>query len=96
MARLYASNLVIHDTGRPSPLAFPLIVERIGARLSTEDLVDRIDRMKVEYASGGTANITPQKRKKVERTHDAATAESGTSEPPARQYLLSGARLLSG
>ena len=98
MARLFASRLVVHDTGRPSPLAFPLIVERIGARLSTEELVDRIDRMKVEYTSGGAASAAPRNRKKVERAQapTAAESEAATSEPPARQYLLAGARLLSG
>jgi ATP-dependent Lhr-like helicase len=51
MQRLAASQLILHHTARPTPLAFPLIVERMGARLSTESLMDRIERMKVDYGS---------------------------------------------
>lgn len=38
-------QLVIRDTERFTPLAFPLWAERIGSRLSTEDWKDRVLRM---------------------------------------------------
>ena len=35
-----------YKTSRPSPLAFPLIIERIGSLVSSESLQDRLQRMK--------------------------------------------------
>lgn len=37
-------------TQRPSPLAFPLIIERIGSLVSSESLQDRLKRMKEKWA----------------------------------------------
>jgi ATP-dependent Lhr-like helicase len=51
MARLASGRVEVVRTVRPTPLAFPLIVERIGAKLSTEALVDRVARMKSEFGS---------------------------------------------
>jgi ATP-dependent Lhr-like helicase len=34
---------------RPTPLGFPLVVERIGATLSNESLADRVERMKEKW-----------------------------------------------
>jgi ATP-dependent helicase Lhr and Lhr-like helicase len=34
---------------RPTPLAFPLVVERMGATLSNETLLDRVRRMKEKW-----------------------------------------------
>ena len=42
-------HLWTHPT-RVSPFAFPLLIERLSARLSTEDLTTRIDRMKARWA----------------------------------------------
>jgi ATP-dependent Lhr-like helicase len=44
--RLRASRLAVKLTARPSPLAFPLLVDRLGTRLSSESLQARIERMK--------------------------------------------------
>ncbi|MDX1614350.1 MAG: ligase-associated DNA damage response DEXH box helicase [Candidatus Promineifilaceae bacterium] len=58
LARLADSELLLVDLQRPSPLAFPLLVERLQARLSTEKLADRVRRMTVSLekaASAGTA-----------------------------------------
>jgi ATP-dependent Lhr-like helicase len=38
------------QTRRPSPLAFPLLVERLNSRLSNESLLQRIERMKHQWA----------------------------------------------
>ncbi len=43
--RLRASRVVIRDIPRPTPMAFPLIVENIRDRLSSESLADRVRRM---------------------------------------------------
>jgi len=37
------------DTQRPSPLAFPLLVERLNSRMSNETLLERIQRMKDQW-----------------------------------------------
>jgi ATP-dependent Lhr-like helicase len=44
--RISNGEVEIHDVRRPTPLGFPLLVERINARLSNESLRDRIERMK--------------------------------------------------
>jgi ATP-dependent Lhr-like helicase len=49
LARLRGARLRLCETPRPTPLAFPLVVERLRARLSTESLVERIERMKRRY-----------------------------------------------
>ncbi len=50
--RLAAHALECVDTSRPSPLAFPLVVERLAVdAASMETLLDRIERMKQEWAS---------------------------------------------
>lgn len=47
--RLRQLSLVWQDTKRPSPFAFPLLVERLNSRLSNESLLDRIQRMKQQW-----------------------------------------------
>ncbi len=38
-----------YKTSRPSPLAFPLVIERIGSRVSSETLQERLKRMKDKW-----------------------------------------------
>jgi ATP-dependent helicase Lhr and Lhr-like helicase len=45
LARLEASTVRVIDVGRPTPLAFPLLVDRTRAKLTSEKLVDRVRRM---------------------------------------------------
>jgi len=45
LARMRASRLTMQPLARPSPFAFPLLVERLREKLSTEKLKDRIERM---------------------------------------------------
>ncbi|RMF62929.1 MAG: DNA ligase-associated DEXH box helicase, partial [Cyanobacteria bacterium J069] len=40
---------VWQTTKRPSPFAFPLLVERLNSRLSNEGLLERIARMKQQW-----------------------------------------------
>ena len=49
LERLTQRSVVWHDPKRPSPFAFPLLVERLNARLSNETLLDRIQRMKHQW-----------------------------------------------
>ncbi|MGG6295534.1 ligase-associated DNA damage response DEXH box helicase [Leptolyngbya sp. AN02str] len=49
LERLKDLNLVWTQTRRPSPFAFPLLVERLSSRLSNESLMDRIARLKEQW-----------------------------------------------
>jgi ATP-dependent Lhr-like helicase len=49
LSRLDQRSVVWKDTTRPSPLAFPLLVERLNSRMSNETLMERIQRMKDQW-----------------------------------------------
>lgn len=49
LERLRQFTTVWKSTKRPSPLAFPLLVERLNSRLSNESLLQRITRMKQQW-----------------------------------------------
>ncbi|MBD2109601.1 ligase-associated DNA damage response DEXH box helicase [Nodosilinea sp. FACHB-13] len=49
LRRLDQRSVVWKDTKRPSPLAFPLLVERLNSRMSNETLLERIQRMKEQW-----------------------------------------------
>jgi ATP-dependent Lhr-like helicase len=48
LARMRAQKVVLHELSRPTPFAFPLMVERLREALTTEKLADRIARMVAE------------------------------------------------
>ena len=52
LRRLNASTVRLIDVARPTPLAFPLLVDRTRAKLSTEKLVDRVKRMTAQVERG--------------------------------------------
>ncbi len=45
LVRLSAAKVLLTDCRRPTPLAFPLLVDRLRERVSSEKLVDRVKRM---------------------------------------------------
>ncbi|HEU4411378.1 MAG TPA: ligase-associated DNA damage response DEXH box helicase [Polyangiaceae bacterium] len=51
LARLRASEWVLRPVSRPTPLGFPLLVERLAATLSSETLLERVERMKRQWAA---------------------------------------------
>lgn len=57
LARMGRQRLVVHALKKPTPLAFPLMVERFREKLSNESLGDRIARMvsALERSAGGEA-----------------------------------------
>jgi ATP-dependent Lhr-like helicase len=57
LTRMAAQTLVLRPLARPTPFAFPLMVERFREKLSTESVADRIARMvaQLEKAAGGEA-----------------------------------------
>ncbi len=49
MVRIAAGELLVTTPKSPTPLGLPLVVERLGARLSTETVLDRVRKMKEEW-----------------------------------------------
>ncbi len=49
MQRFEGMQLLVSKTDRPSPFAFPLMVERLYEKLSSETLADRVTRMQLVY-----------------------------------------------
>lgn len=49
LARLSQLSVVWRQPQRPSPLAFPLLVDRLSTRMSNEDLLSRIERLKQQW-----------------------------------------------
>ncbi|NJN04869.1 MAG: ligase-associated DNA damage response DEXH box helicase [Leptolyngbyaceae cyanobacterium RM1_1_2] len=49
LERLSQLTIIWKTTQRPSPFAFPLLVERLSSRLSNETLLERIARMKAQW-----------------------------------------------
>ena len=58
LARMEGQRLVLQPLARATPLAFPLMVERMREQLSNESLADRIARLvgQLEAAAGGAAD----------------------------------------
>jgi ATP-dependent helicase Lhr and Lhr-like helicase len=47
--RLARGTLLFQEVKKPTPLALPLMLDRFGSRLSTEDLLDRVERLTREW-----------------------------------------------
>lgn len=47
--RLLAGAWVVRRIEQPTPLSLPLVIERLGARLSSESLADRIEKMRAAF-----------------------------------------------
>jgi ATP-dependent Lhr-like helicase len=62
LRRMARQALVLKDLARPTPFAFPLMVERLREKLSNESVADRIARMlaQLEKAAGGHADSDPE------------------------------------
>lgn len=49
LRRLGAARLVVRDTAGPTPFSFPILIERLSSRLSTETIQQRIERMQAQW-----------------------------------------------
>ena len=49
LERMQHLKVVWNRTARPTPLAFPLMVERMSVRMTNENLMQRIERMKRQW-----------------------------------------------
>jgi Lhr-like helicase len=55
LARLRAGRVTVMDVQRPTPLAFPLLVERLRETVSSEKLADRVRRMQLSLEQAADA-----------------------------------------
>ncbi|MDM0017315.1 ligase-associated DNA damage response DEXH box helicase [Variovorax saccharolyticus] len=55
LARMRAQRLVLRKLDRPTPFAFPLMVERFREKLSNESVADRIARMVQQFESAAAS-----------------------------------------
>lgn len=76
LRRMQGQQWVVQALQRPSPFAFPLMVERFREKLSNEDLADRIARMLAQLEKAVAADARP-------RTRRGAKAVEGASPTPA-------------
>ena len=80
MQRMSQRALQVQRVKRPTPFAFPLLVERFRESLSSEKLADRIARMvrDLEKAAGGEAG-TDEAETQAQARFSMAEAKRGTS-----------------
>lgn len=55
LRRMAAARTLVVDTARPTPFAFPLLVDRLRASLSSEKLADRVRKMQLALERDATA-----------------------------------------
>ena len=85
LARIATQQLVVRVLARPTPFAFPLMVERFREKLSNESVADRIARMveQLEKAAGGSVQVGNAQG--VERTLAFGQERVGGDTGPARK-----------
>ncbi len=49
LEKLKQLKVIWQETSRPAPFAFPLLVERLGTRMTNESLLERIERLKHQW-----------------------------------------------
>jgi ATP-dependent Lhr-like helicase len=64
LARLAASRVTVVELERPSPLAFPLLVERMREKLTSEKLADRVRRMQAQLEKAAGPAERPARRRR--------------------------------
>lgn len=87
LQRMATQQLVLQALARPTPFAFPLMVERFREKLSNESVADRIARMveQLEKAAGGAVPVGEVGRVKASlafgQDRDAAAAGGQAPRP---------------
>ncbi len=66
LARIAAGQIIVVDVPRPTPFAFPLLVDRLRERLSSEKLADRVRKM--QLALEHEANVGQQESQTRKRS----------------------------
>lgn len=62
LERLAASRVVVVDLERPTPFAFPLMVDRLRETLTNERLEDRVRRMRLQLEAEADASLKGRRR----------------------------------
>ncbi len=99
LRRMQAQDLVVQPLARPSPFAFPLMVERFREKLTNEHLADRIARMLAQLDTaadaGAAANLPaqdvvppdpparPQRRPAAKKAAGRGREAAAEAAPPA-------------
>lgn len=82
LARLRQASLAIRCVTRPTPLGLPLVIERIGGRLSSQSLADRVEQMKAAWekdlANLGKNSSKPRKTPRAGSTRRPASKPRAT------------------
>lgn len=63
LARMHDAAIVIAEPPYPTPLAFPILASRIRARLSSEKLADRLERMQLRLEKAADRTSSPARRR---------------------------------
>jgi len=86
LARMHTQQLVMQSLERPTPFAFPLMVELFREKLSNENLADRIARMValLEKAAGGSVAVGSVEQVKGTLAFGQENASSHTSGKSGR------------
>ncbi|GAA0749767.1 ligase-associated DNA damage response DEXH box helicase [Ideonella azotifigens] len=88
LRRMHARDLVLQAPKRPTPLAFPLMVERFRERLSNEPLAERIARMVQQLeaaATKSTGDAAPEAAAPAVQQGLAFSQDRDTGEPGKRR-----------
>jgi len=74
LAHMATQQLLVQTLARPTPFAFPLMVERFREQLSNENLAERIARMvaQLDRAADGTPEASQAPQSSGEQTPSAA------------------------
>lgn len=86
LARMNTQQLVLQTLERPTPFAFPLMVELFREKLTNENLADRIARMValLEKAAGGTVAVGSVEQVKGTLAFGQESASSGNGKGSGR------------
>ena len=76
MRRLSACPVVLRQTARPTPFAFPLMVARLREKLTSEKLADRVRRMQLDFDRAADARDAA--------AGDAAAGDGAVGDPGAK------------
>jgi ATP-dependent Lhr-like helicase len=59
LRRMNDSPLVLRQTHKPTPFAFPIMVSRFREKLTSEKLADRVRRMQLEFDKASADDVVP-------------------------------------
>jgi ATP-dependent Lhr-like helicase len=71
LKRLSGLEILLKQTERPSPLAFPILVDRFREQLTSEKMEDRINRLLGEYKKSGDAEGQKTKSERKPKRRNA-------------------------